>query len=137
MSKIIDARIKINNLVFIFIICFSIINISLKIKEIRTRIPYWNSKDINPKFLQYLKKEYSRIGWINLNEPDYDYTHDVSFYWFRFLLMPTHLDNRKVQKRIIIKYKNPIDVIRFSKKYNYKIIRVVQFFSIAFMERIK
>lgn len=124
-------------LFFYLIILFSIINLWLKIIDIKSRIPYWNTKDIDSSFISYFQKENSRMGWLNIKEPDYDYTHDVSFYWFRFLLMPTQLDNKKIQDRMIIKYNTINEIMKFSKDYRYRIIGIVEYFSVAFLEKIK
>ena len=128
---------NISKILFYLIILFSIINLCLKIVDIKSRIPYWNTKDIDSSFISYFKKENSRMGWLNIKEPDYDYTQDVSFYWFRYLLMPTQLDNRKIQDRLIIKFNDFNGLIKFSKDYRYRIIGIVEYFSVAFLEKLK
>ena len=123
--------------VFYLIVLFTIINLSLMIVDVKNRRSYRNTKNIDSSFISYFQKENTRIGWVNIDEPDYDFTHDVSFYWFRFLLMPTQLDNKKAQDKIIVKYKNFSDVILFSNYYKYKILGVIKYESVAFLEKIK
>ena len=108
-------KIYLYKFIFYLLLLFSIINLYLKILDIKSRIPYWNTNDIDVSFISYFKVENSRMGWLNINEPDYNYTYDVSFYWFRFLLMPTQLDNKKIQDKQIIKFKNLSDLMSFSK----------------------
>ena len=130
-------KVYLSKFIFYLLLLCTIINLYLKIIDIKSRIPYWNTKNIDSSFISYFKKENGRMGWVNLRKPDYDFTHDVSFYWFRFLLMPTQLDNRKIQDRLIIKFDNFNDLMKFSKNYRFRIIGIVEFFSVAFLERIK